>query len=457
MFASAAIWLLLGSVFALLASVKVHAPNILADCPWFTYGRVHAASTNSFLYGFGVQAGLGAILWLFAWLGRTRLAQGILVLFAAALWNLGVTAGVLGILAGDSTGFDTFEMPRYAALILFLSCLLTGIIAAVTLHQRRERPLAVSHWFLLAAIFWFPWIYSTAGLLLLTFPVRGVAQVVIDLWYANNLQAVWFGLVGLGIAFYLLPKLLKRELDSCCLALLTFWLLILFSSWGGIPNSAPVPAWMPAISTAATLLSLLTVLTLGLNYFRTTGSILPKSSDPESELPLRFISLGLLSFMAATLLNILTSSFQVARFTDLTWFTSGRMFLNNYGFFAMVLFGAIYYIVPRLAGAQHWNPALIRWHFILSAGGVALTVIPLVLGGLLQGFQLNNPKVPFLDTLKTTLMVTGMTTLGELLFLAAHAAFVINVVRVANRYYEAKAAAAYAAATADLFQAGAKS
>src|SRR5262245_46467797 len=67
LFASAAIWLLLGSLFGLLASVKIHAPSMLADCAWFTYGRVHAASTNSFLYGFGVQAGLGAILWLFAW------------------------------------------------------------------------------------------------------------------------------------------------------------------------------------------------------------------------------------------------------------------------------------------------------------------------------------------------------------------------------------------------------
>jgi cytochrome c oxidase cbb3-type subunit 1 len=123
----------------------------------------------------------------------------------------------------------------------------------------------------------------------------------------------------------------------------------------------------------------------------------------------------------------------------------------------MVLFGAIYYIVPRLVGAQHWTPGLIRWHFILAGAGVALTAIPLTLGGLLQGFQLSDPKIPFINTVKTTLMITGMTTLGELLLLAAHATFVINVVRVANRYYEAKAAAAYAAATADLFPAGAKS
>ena len=457
LFASSAIWLLLGSIFGLLASVKIHAPNMLADCAWFTYGRVYAASANSFLYGFGVQAGLSVILWLFAWLGRTRLAQGVLVLVAAALWNLGVTVGVVGILAGDSTGFENFEMPRYAALILFLSYLVMGIIAAITLHQRRERPLVLSHWFLLAALFWFPWIYSTAALLLLANPVRGVAQAVIDWWYANNLQAVWFGLVGLGTAFYLLPKLLKREIHSCALGLLTFWSLMIFGSWGGIPNSGPVPAWMPSISTAATVLSFITVLSFALNYFKTTGGFLPKTSEPESALPLRFISFGVLSFILASLLNIITSPIQVARITDMTWFVPGRLFLNNYGFFAMILFGAIYYIVPRLVGAQHWTPGLVRLHFNLAAAGAAMTVLALLLGGLVQAFQLNDPKIPFSSTVKTSMMVVGISMLGNLLLLAAHTAFVVNVVRVANRYYEAKAAAAYAAATADLFQAGAKS
>src|SRR5882672_7929325 len=98
LFASAAVWLLLSSVFALIASLKFHSPNILADCACLTYGRVRAASTNSLLYGFGAQAGLGVILWLFTWLGRTRLAQGLLVIVGAALWNFGVTVGILGIL-----------------------------------------------------------------------------------------------------------------------------------------------------------------------------------------------------------------------------------------------------------------------------------------------------------------------------------------------------------------------
>jgi len=87
-----------------------------------------------------------------------------------------VTIGIIGILAGDATGFHYLEMPRYAALILFLGYLLIGLWILLTFHQRRQRSLFVSQWFLLAALFWFPWIYSTAYLLLASFPERGVAQ-----------------------------------------------------------------------------------------------------------------------------------------------------------------------------------------------------------------------------------------------------------------------------------------
>ena len=64
LFAGAAVWLLLGVLLALLCSLKLHAPGLLADGPMFTYGRVHAAADTALLYGFGVPAALGTGLWL---------------------------------------------------------------------------------------------------------------------------------------------------------------------------------------------------------------------------------------------------------------------------------------------------------------------------------------------------------------------------------------------------------
>src|SRR5208337_4168695 len=163
LFLSAAVWLVLGSMLALVASLKFHAPNLLAGAAWLTYGRLHPAWWNALLYGFCVQAGLGAGLWMLARLGGAKLLLDWLATAGAVLWNFGLTVGVLGILRGHSTGYESFELPSYSAAILFIAYLVIGAAGLINFHGRRQLALFVSQWFVFTALFWFPWIYSTAG------------------------------------------------------------------------------------------------------------------------------------------------------------------------------------------------------------------------------------------------------------------------------------------------------
>src|SRR5688500_11702750 len=71
LFACAAFWVVTASVFALIASLKFHMPQLLADCPWLTYGRLQPMQMNALIYGFAAQAALGTSLWMIARLGRT--------------------------------------------------------------------------------------------------------------------------------------------------------------------------------------------------------------------------------------------------------------------------------------------------------------------------------------------------------------------------------------------------
>lgn len=449
MFVSGAVWLTIASVFGLIVSIKFHSPRFLADIPELTYGRVRPAAINSILYGFALQAGLGVSLWLLARLGRTTLAQRVFVTIGASLWNLGVTLGVLAILTGDSTGFENLEMPFYTVLFLFAGYLLIGICGILTLHQRRERPLFVSQWFMLTALFWFPWIYSTASLLLLHFPVRGVGQAVIDWWYSQNLAWVWLALVGLGVVFYFVPKLLNRELHSHYLALFAFWVLILFASWGGIPNSAPVPAWMPTLSTIGTVLTLIPILAVALNVHRTLAG---NYSTLRADSSLMFIIFGTAAFILAGLMNIFGLVLDGQQELRFTWFTPAKDLLNYYGFFAMVLFGAIYRILPQLTGAQFPFARLVRAHFWVAAGGIVLSVFPLAVGGVIQCLELENANVPFMDIVKTTLPVLRVSTVGDLLLLVGHLFFLVNSAGLLVRFYRSRALAAYSEMTADLFK-----
>jgi cytochrome c oxidase cbb3-type subunit 1 len=446
LFVSAAVWLVVASLFELIASIKFHSPNFLAGCAWLTYGRVHAVAINALLYGFAVQAGLGVMLWIITRLARTRTTEPWLIAVGGKLWNIGVTVGVIGILIGSSTGFKNLEMPIYAGVLLFLAYVLMGVPIAMTLHSRRDRVLESPQWFLLAALFWFPWILSTAYWLLALRPVRGMTQAVISWWFSANLNWVWIGLVGLAIVFDFMPRLMNRKLHSQYLALFTFWTLILFGSWMGVPSSAPVPAWIPSLSTVATILTTVTVLSVMVNVYRTCQGCEQQENPPAG----KFIAFGTSAFVVAWAMNIVGSLPPVAPLLQFTWFTPARAFLNGYGFFAMTVLGAIYYIVPRVTGIEWPCARSVRAHFWLAMLGVFFFVAPLAIGGIKEGIQWDKPEIPPVDVAKGALVFLRISTLGELLILLGHLLLLANIVRLSVRYYRTYFLPVYREATAEL-------
>jgi cytochrome c oxidase cbb3-type subunit 1 len=444
LFGGAAFWLALSSVFGLIASIKFHGPGFFAHSATLTYGRVYPAWSNLLVYGFCIPAGLGVGLWLLARLGHAPLARPWLVAVGAKLWHLGVFVGLLGILNGDSTGFAWLEMPRYSAMILFCAFVFIGVWGFVTHRARAEQELYPSQWFVLAALFWFPWIYSTAVLLLQVFPVRGLVQASIAWWFSGNLLVVWLSLVGLAAFCYFVPKLTERPLQSRYLALFTFWTLILFGTWTGIPSRAPLPAWMPALSSAAAVMTLIPVLAVAVVLVQTVGGTKTACAGG----PLCYVKFGVWSLVLSGLMLAATAVPPISRVTNFTWFGHAQTGLRLYGFFAMSMFGAAYYVLPRVTGAELPFAKLVRGHFWCGVIGTLLVTVPLAIGGVLQGVKWLNPEISPVDVSKATLMFLRVSTLGDLLLLLGNLFFLLNVFVVILRYYRSVVRVAYADVTA---------
>jgi cytochrome c oxidase cbb3-type subunit 1 len=458
LFAGAGAWLCLSSVLGLMASIKFHQPNFLADCEFLTYGRVYPASTVALLYGFCIPAGLAAALWLFVRLGRCELSHGFLVLVGALFWNLGVLLGVGGILGGDSTGFINFELPRYAGPVCFAGYLMISVWGLITFHHRTERALYASQWFLFIALFWFVWIFSTAYLMLIAFPTRGVAQAVINWWFSHNFQFLWLTLVGLGAIFYFVPKLTRRNLYSHYLALVTFWVLVLFGGLGGVPATAPVPSWITALSIGSSGLLLVPILTLGLNLGYTllgTGNpASPATAEDRGneKLSLSFVLVGAAAFILAGLISLAVVVLDTQHLLPSTWFARGQAQLHVYGFFAMTLFGAAYYILPRIAGLPLAFPKLAGLHFWLALLGIALSSGVLTIGGLVEAAGFARGGQTFVSLSQSTLPFLRVATMGDLLFLAGHLIFLLNVLSLILALVRGRVTSLFTTATTDLFK-----
>lgn len=424
-YGSAIIWLLIGTLLAGFTSIKLHSPDGLANISFLTWGRVRPAHMNTMVFGWASMVGMGTAIWLMARLCRTTLRHPLLLIAGGAFWNLGVVLGVGGILVGDSTGYEWLEMPPYAAVVLFVAYSMVVSWAVLMFRFRRGDYIYITQWYLLGAFLWFPWVYGATQIMLFLVPLQGVMQQAVTWWFANNLMFLWFGAIGLGTAYYMIPKVIGRPVYSYQLAAIGFWTYALFASWTGMQRvvDGPFPAWMITASIAAAILGIIPVATVGLNHHMTMrGHFGLLRYSPT----LRFTVFGAIAYTVFSLLGVLLSLRSVTGYVQFTETSIAYSHAGLYAFFSMIMFGSMYYIVPRLVGREWRYASLIKIHFWSSAYGVGLMVALLLVGGIMQGVRQHNPDVSFDGSLQAVLPLLRGRSLSGLLLTISHFVFAFH-------------------------------
>jgi cytochrome c oxidase cbb3-type subunit 1 len=203
---------------------------------------------------------------------------------------------------------------------------------------------------------------------------------------------------------------------------------------------APLPAWIPAFSTVAAVLTLVPVLGVAINVRGTAaGECSAIARNPSA----RFILFSVAAFVLAGLSTAITSLYGVSEVTNFTWLLPAQTQLYLYGFFAMAMFGAIYLIVPGLLGVE-FSPKLVSIHFGLAALGIIIYVVPLAIGGIAQGRAMNTSSGAFFDVMRSSLTFLRASTTGDLLMAAGHLIFLLNLVGLLVRVGKQAACKAWA-------------
>lgn len=392
-YASAVFWLLAGTAAGLIASIKLQNPTFLGNISWLTFGRVRPVHLDVVAYGWSSMAGLGTLLWLMCRLCRVPLRYPQMVVMAGVLWNASLLIGTVAVLAGQGNSLEWIEFPSYCAFLFFVSFALIGLWAMLTFGARQPGHVYVSQWYLFGAIFWFPWVYASVQMLMVMAPVRGVPQESIHWWFGHNVLGVFFTPMGLAAIYYLIPKVIGRPIYSYYLSILGFWSLALFYNWAGAHHliGGPLPAWLITVSIVGSMMMFIPVITTAINHHMTTYrnfGVLRFSPT------LRFVVFGAMMYTVVSVQGSLMSLRMFNEPTHFTHHTIAHAHLGLYAFYTMVMFGAMYYIVPRLTGREWASARLIRVHFWSTAVGVSLMFIMLTIGGLIQGFEMNQASQP---------------------------------------------------------------
>jgi cytochrome c oxidase cbb3-type subunit I len=422
-FAGATLWLLIGSLFGLVASLKLHMPDWLATSALYTFGRMRTAHLNAMAYGWASSAMIGVSVWMIPRLVHTELRLPKVAELGLWFWNIGMVLGIAGILAGYSDGLEWLEMPRYWADPFFvIGGGMIGLSLLSTLAVREVDHLYVSVWYIMAAFVWFPVIFAVGNSPTFT----GVESAAVNWFYAHNALGLWLTPICLGAAYYFIPKILGRPIYSYQLSLLGFWTLGFFYSLNGMHHliGGPLPTWMITTSIVASALMIIPVVAVSINQHMTLAS---RFAALRYSPTLRFIVFGAVTYTLVSLQGTFMAFREVNRLTHFTHVTVAHAHLGLYGFVTMIMFGSIYYILPRLTGREWVSESLIRWHFWLVSVGIVIYLVPLTVAGIMQGVAMTDVNATWQQVVEA--MMPGLIgrSVGGALLTAGHLVFAWHV------------------------------
>jgi len=423
---SGVFWLLFGTLLALVASIKMHLPDWLGSAGWLTFGRVRPLHLNVMVYGWASLTGAGVSLWMLSRLLKVPIPLRGYIIVAGAIWNIALLVGSIQILAGFSRGIEWLEFPVSTMVVIVLCVIIMARSVIVMVMTRSVKQLYVSVWYIIAAFVWFPLLGLVSSFPIFDTPT---VQAGMNWWYAHNALGLWFTPIGLAAAYYFIPKVLGRPIYSYGLSLLGFWGLALFYNWNGFHHliGSPLPTWFITISIAASVMMIIPVVVVAVNHHMTVvGSFSAVTYSPT----LRFVVFAAMSYTFVSLQGSMQALRSVNEVIHFTHFVVAHAHIGMYAFVTMMLFGACYYILPRITLREWHSKKLIKWHFWLTAIGIIIYAGALQGIGIFQGFSMNDPDVPFTDTVTMTIPYLIARSVSGILMSAGHLIFVWLLIRM---------------------------
>ena len=377
------LWFPIFTVFGMIMAIKFFVPTFLVDSAWLTFGRIRPAHVNGLLFGFLSSALIGIMYYVVPRLCSTSLYRPKIGKLAAALWNVGVIAGVLLVLMGETQAREYAEMPWFIDIAIMVTLILIGINVLGTVLKRKERKLYVSLWFYVGIMLWFPIVYFIGNVMWHppTGALFGLTDSIVNWFYGHNVLGLWFTPFGFGLWYYFIPKLTKRALYSVALSFISFFALAFFYTGVGGHHilQAPIPEWLKTIAVSTSALMMFSVLTFGVNIGMT---IRGAWHNMFSNVPLRFILLGFINYIFVSIQGTFQAFRDMNLYLHFSQWPVMHSHLALYAAFAISIMGVMFWVVPRITGKKLYSKKLMDVTWWVTLMGFIVFMAGMMLAGL---------------------------------------------------------------------------
>jgi cytochrome c oxidase cbb3-type subunit 1 len=429
-------WFLLSSVayffivgiIAVVIAAKFVWPELLSTVAMFTYGRMRPLHVNGMLFGWLLACDMGLTFYLIPRLCGVKIWSEKLGLATAALWNVIVLGAVVCLLMGWNSGLEYAELPLPLDVLVVVAWIMFGVNIFMTIATRRYQQMYVSIWYIMGTILWTAFVYLTGNFA--TLFATGVNQANLNWMYVHNAVGLIFTPVGLALAYYFIPKSSNLPLHSHKLSMIGFWSLAFVYVWTGAHHMlhGPISQWLQTIAIAFSVMLIIPVWAVVFNLFATIKGHWHEMGE---NVPLKFLMSGVVFYLLTCFQGPMHSLRAVNAIVSKTDWIPGHAHMAVLGAFSFFAIAGTYYILPRIFRTELHSQPLAQWsYWFFMSGGLGFFVT-LWLGGFWQGWQWNNPAIPFIDTVIALGPVWLVRFFSGILMFAGIICFAYNVMATA--------------------------
>jgi cytochrome c oxidase cbb3-type subunit 1 len=421
---SAVSYFFIVGIIALTIAAKFVWPQLLGTVSILTYGRLRPLHVNGMLFGWLLAADMGLVYYIVPRLCGVKLWSEKLGVATGILWNVIILSAVVALPLGFNKGWEYAELPTPISILVVIAWVMFGINIFATIASRKYEQMYVSLWYIMGTILWTAFVYLTGNFAVLV--TTGVNQANLNWMYIHNAVGLIFTPVGLALAYYFIPRASTTPLYSHKLSMVGFWSLAFVYVWTGAHHMlhGPISQWLQTIAITFSLMLLIPVWTVVYNFFATMKGQWYQLGD---NVPLKFLMSGVVFYLLTCFQGPMHSLRSVNAIVSKTDWIPGHAHMAVLGAFSFFAIAGTFYTIPRLFRTELHSAALANWSFwFFMIGGLGFFVT-LWLGGFWQGWQWNNPAIPFIDTVKALKPVWTVRFFSGILMFLGITTFLYNI------------------------------
>ena len=434
------VWAVIGMFVGVYIASELAWPFLNFDSPYISFGRFRPVHTTSVIFGFGGSALFATSYYVVQRTCQTRLISDGLASFTFWGWMAAIALADFSYMLGYTQSREYAEMEWPIDILIEVVWVAYLTVFVGTIMRRKQPHIYVANWFYLAFILATALLHTFNNLAM---PIdlfsmksyslfSGVQDAMTQWWYGHNAVGFFLTAAFLGMMYYFVPKQAGRPIYSYRLSIVHFWALGFMYMWVGAHHLhwTALPDWTSSLAAAFSILLLMPSWGGMINGIMTLSGAWDKlRTDPI----MRFMIVALSFYGMSTFEGPMMSLKEVNALSHYTDWTVGHVHSGALGWVAMISFGSLYHMMPKLWGTTIYSRKLVEWHFWLATIGIVLYIVAMWISGITQGLmwrafdEFGNLQYSFAESVAAMMPFYAMRAIGGMFFLTGAVLMTFNM------------------------------